>query len=80
MQHAAASTVDIQLDLAPDGRVRLEIDDDGTGFDAAEMTSAAAAGHFGLQLIAQAARRCGAELAVASRPGQGTRFRMDVPT
>jgi signal transduction histidine kinase len=74
-KHSGARQVIIRLDEPPGGWARMEIEDDGTGFDAAED---AAEGHLGLELIADAARRCNAELAVASRPGQGTRFRMDV--
>lgn len=75
-KHSGAWQVVIRLHGLPDGRARMEIEDDGAGFDAA---ADAAEGHLGLALIADAARRCGAELAVASRPGQGTRFRMEVP-
>jgi signal transduction histidine kinase len=75
-KHSAARHVAIRLHARPNGWARMEIDDDGTGFDAA---ADAAEGHLGLELIGDAARRCGAELAIASRPGQGTRVRMDVP-
>jgi len=56
--------------------VQLMIEDDGVGFDAASAAEAAPDGHFGLRLMADAARRCGASLAVSSRPGGGTRLRM----
>jgi two-component system, NarL family, sensor kinase len=75
-KHSGAHRVVVRVYSVSAGRVRMEIEDDGTGFDAA---ADAADGHLGLELIADAARRCGAELAVASRPGQGARFRMDVP-
>ena len=75
-KHSAARQVVIRLQARPNGWSRMEIVDDGTGFDAA---ADAAEGHLGLELIGDAARRCRAELAIASRPGQGTRVRMDVP-
>jgi signal transduction histidine kinase len=75
-KHSAARQVMIRLHGCPNGWARMEIDDDGTGFDAA---ADAAEGHLGLELIGDAARRCGAKLAIASRPGHGTRVRMDVP-
>jgi signal transduction histidine kinase len=78
VKHARADRVTVRLATLPDGTARLEIDDDGAGFDAAATVAEAEEGHLGLQLIAHAARRCGARLAVSSRPGHGTRFRMEV--
>ncbi|MEA2449383.1 MAG: two-component system, NarL family, sensor kinase, partial [Thermoleophilaceae bacterium] len=72
--HAEASHVEIRV--AREGaRVSLEIADDGRGFEAG---GARREGHFGLRLVEDLARDAGAELAVASQPGQGTRVRIEV--
>jgi two-component system NarL family sensor kinase len=81
-KHANAAMLTVGL-REQDGRIRLEIDDDGSGFDATKQTAAGPAtapdGHLGLQLIADAARTAGAELLLASRPGLGTHYRMAAP-
>ena len=61
------------------GRVLLEIGDDGVGFDAGELVSSPAGGHFGLRLMADLASGAGATLDVLSAPGRGTRWRLEVP-
>lgn len=67
----------ITLRLAPDdpGGILLEVHDDGRGFDAA---AAAGEGHFGLRLMADAARHGGGRLSLLSTPGAGTRIRYEV--
>ena len=76
--HAQASR--ISLDLYEDaGTVWLHIADDGIGFDAAS-TPASRSGHLGLALIVDVARQSGAALQVASAPGRGTHYRMELGT
>jgi nitrate/nitrite-specific signal transduction histidine kinase len=60
--------------------VVLEISDDGTGFDAAHARVSPERGHFGLQVLADVALDAGADLAVASAPGAGTRWVLRIPT
>ncbi|GAA0246167.1 sensor histidine kinase [Cryptosporangium japonicum] len=69
-KHADASHVVV----AVTGAVTLEITDDGVGFDSAAVRPE---GHFGLRVMADLAREAGAMLAVASRPGGGTRWRLE---
>jgi two-component system NarL family sensor kinase len=71
VSHSEAHHVD--LDLTGD---RLDVVDDGLGFDAA---SGDRDGHFGLRLMQDAARSCGAGLLIATAPGRGTRIRMELP-
>jgi signal transduction histidine kinase len=78
-KHAAARHV--TLSLHRDGDVtRLEIADDGRGFEPRPAFDTAGTGHFGLQLMVDAARRGGARLAVASAPGRGSRVRFETVT
>lgn len=80
-RHAQARAVRVTLALLParaDGppdagapeRVRLEIADDGVGFD----TAAPRPGHFGLQGMREQAALIGAQFSLVSQPGQGTRI------
>ncbi len=73
--HSGADTV--TLTLARTGStVVLEVADDGTGFDLAATTATPQEGHFGLRLLVDIASGAGAELAVATAPGQGCRWRL----
>jgi signal transduction histidine kinase len=74
LKHARAKRIVVRL-RQEDGRVRLEIEDDGAGFDPAW---ARAGGGFGLTGMAERAARVGGRLAVESRPGAGTRVRVEV--
>ncbi|WP_051570990.1 sensor histidine kinase [Cryptosporangium arvum] len=69
-KHADAAHVVV----AVTGAVTLEVADDGVGFDPAAVGPE---GHFGLRVMADLAREAGATLAVASRPGGGTRWRLE---
>jgi signal transduction histidine kinase len=79
-KHAGASTIWVRLAPGPesDGSVRLDLEDDGIGFDAAEVREYPGTGHFGLLLIADAARSVGARLRLRTGPGEGTHYRMDI--
>lgn len=75
LKHAAAKQIEIVLSFQPDW-VELRVNDDGCGFDPAV---ASLNGHFGLRGLRERARALDAELAVDSKPGQGTRLHVTVP-
>lgn len=77
-RHARASRVTLSLVGEP-GTVILEIVDDGAGFEPREALTRPRQGHFGIRLLADVASEAGAELAVASAPGAGARWRLRVP-
>jgi signal transduction histidine kinase len=78
-KHAKAST--IVLSLTRDGAlVTLEVADDGTGFDLGSADQAAVPGHFGLQLMADAAETVDAALSLWSSRDRGTLVRMEIVT
>jgi two-component system NarL family sensor kinase len=81
VKHADASTVEVRLCVPEqqDQPVVLEIADDGTGFDPDVVLARPPEGHFGLRLMADQAAAAGAALKVTSAPGQGTRWRLEVP-
>lgn len=74
VKHANATTVNVGL-TPQDAMVRLDIRDDGRGFD----PRVRAGGGFGLKNIEARARRIGGASKIASTPGRGTRITVDVP-
>lgn len=78
-RHAGASHVRVTLARADD-QVRLDIVDDGVGFDptavAAEPTLA---GGYGLRALRERLTAIGGGLAIESEPGQGTAVSVTVP-
>ena len=71
-KYARASQVSVSLNCAP-GSVRLEVTDDGCGFDAAMVLPEA----MGLRIIEERAASIKATSEIESQPGQGTRVRVD---
>jgi signal transduction histidine kinase len=76
-KHAGPSTVTVSL-TEDEGAVTLDVVDDGAGFDVDSRLADPETGHFGLPLLADAAREAGALLQVASAPGHGTHWRLVV--
>jgi signal transduction histidine kinase len=77
-KHAAATEVTVRL-AREGGAVVLEIRDDGVGFDVAATLARPEEGHFGLRVLGDVAAAARAGLSVASAPGEGTRWRLEVP-
>ncbi|MEV7876016.1 ATP-binding protein [Microbacterium sp. NPDC089188] len=73
--HAAPCTVTIAV-AADRGRIDLVVADDGPGFDATAVLDAPAEGHLGLRVLRDLATDAGAELALSTSPGRGTRWRL----
>jgi NarL family two-component system sensor histidine kinase YdfH len=73
-QHAQAAQAQVKLCGEEDG-LRLEISDDGMGFDA----SATPPGHYGLIGMRERTRLAGGTLEIESRPGAGTRLLICFP-
>lgn len=67
VKHAHASTVLVRLE-GNDGAVRMQVRDDGVGFDAGQNFP----GHMGLVSITERAESIGATVSVESAPGAGT--------
>jgi signal transduction histidine kinase len=73
-RHAAAETVDVRL-RAADGRLVVEVRDDGRGVGGEPATGSGV----GLHSMRERAEELGGTLTVATRPGGGTRVRADLP-
>ena len=76
VRHARAGHLSLRL-TADKAVPTLEIADDGDGFDAARLTADGTEGHFGLRLMAEAARHGGGWLGLLSAPGAGTVVRYE---
>jgi signal transduction histidine kinase len=79
IRHAGANEVAVCFKMEPK-QVRLEIQDDGCGFNVpARWIELARGGHMGLVGAKERAEAVGGELQVESAPGKGTLIRVLVP-
>jgi signal transduction histidine kinase len=74
LRHGNAGRVEISLRQMPEG-CRVEIADDGTGFDPGQVTSPSQ----GLQNMRSRARNLGVRLQLVTSPGSGTRVSVILP-
>jgi signal transduction histidine kinase len=78
-RHAAATAIGIELTFEPNG-VRLEITDDGRGFESPQnITQLTEEGKLGLIGMHERAQLMGGTVQISSRPGSGTRVLLEVP-
>jgi signal transduction histidine kinase len=77
-KHALATRVRVVLEQNPEDLLRLEVSDDGAGFDSRPATGPAA-GRFGITTMAERAASIGARLDLSSRPGEGTTVEVHLP-
>lgn len=79
VRHAEASDISIRFKLE-DESIRLEIQDNGKGFDVPERwIRLARSGHLGLVGAQERAEAIGGTFAVESKPGEGTCVKIFVP-
>jgi signal transduction histidine kinase len=76
LAHAAPATVRVRLDLRADA-IRLEVSDDGCGFDLTEVLRVSS--RLGLTSMRERAAALGGNLWVDTAPGAGTRVVLKVP-
>lgn len=76
IKHAQASRIDVRVDMS-ESRVVLEIVDDGHGFDPSDPDLRSK--RLGLTSMQERAEALGAKVVVESKPGGGTRVRVEVP-
>lgn len=75
-KHAQAAHVRVRLRNGRD--FRLTVEDDGDGFDPAEVSPRGEA-HVGLRIMRERAARLAASLAIDARPGAGVRIELVLP-
>jgi signal transduction histidine kinase len=76
LRHADAERIEVRLEDG-DGRVVLSVADDGMGFDVGAGETRGRS--LGLTSMEERAAALGGRLAIASRPGEGTTVRLEVP-
>jgi signal transduction histidine kinase len=81
LKHAQATHIKIDLQYGHDYTFALQIEDNGVGFDVEAKRKSAAPGQgVGLKSIFNRAELIGATLSYDSKPGQGTRVRINLPS
>ena len=76
--HSAAEQVQITVTVDA-GAATLVVDDDGRGFDTADLERRLDEGHLGLRSLGDLVAEAGGTLVVRSGPSQGTRAEVSVP-
>ena len=61
------------------GRIKIDIEDDGVGFDPENCPNCLSDRHVGLKIMRERAHRIGGECRVASKPGAGSRVTLTLP-
>ncbi len=74
VRYSQSARIEVRLQETG-GRVRLSVEDWGSGFD----PQAVDANHFGLRGIRERVELLGGQARIDSRPGAGTRIRVDLP-
>ena len=74
LRHSRAQELSVSM-IKNDGLVRLEVEDDGRGFDGAVVGTD---GHIGLRLVSDLAREVGGRLEIKSGPGRGALVRLEM--
>jgi signal transduction histidine kinase/CheY-like chemotaxis protein len=80
VKHAGTDRAELHVSRLDGDRVRIEVKDDGAGFDPARCGDTSSSGGFGLFSIRERLELLGGSLHVESEPGRGTRVTLIVPT
>ena len=75
VKHARAGRIQIK-GWREGGMARIEVTDDGTGF---QQHESGRHGHFGLMMLNDRARTAGGKVEISSKPGDGTRVTGSIP-
>ena len=75
-KHSGATRVTV--DIRRNGMYEFCVRDDGSGFDAAELTERPQ-DHIGLRIMRERAQRIGAQVHIDTRPGGGTSVTLTLP-
>lgn len=73
-----ATNIQINLDMGDD-QVRVAVEDNGSGFDQAELTSGTTAQEMGLDTLRERVEMLQGDFLVESDPGRGTRVVLEIP-
>ena len=81
LRHAEAQRISIRAEVLDSQRVRLQVTDDGKGFDALDATVVVqtALGGLGMQTMRERSVALGGSTTIESEPGKGTRVTVELP-
>lgn len=79
LRHSGAANISIRAQALQNGRVHVEIADDGCGFDVNACPAERAQGGLGTQTMRERATALGGTTTIRSVPGQGTRVLIELP-
>jgi two-component system NarL family sensor kinase len=79
VKHAAPTAIDVAV-ARRDGRLILEVNDDGVGIDALPSGRAVQAGHLGLAMVRRRVEDAGGAFEIETRADGGTRSRVTLPS
>jgi signal transduction histidine kinase len=81
LRHAEPRRIVIRAEVVDPERVRLEVSDDGRGFDSTDPTRVVqtALGGLGMQTMRERATALGGATTIQSAPGKGTRITVELP-
>lgn len=79
LRHSGAANLTIRARVQEDGWVRVEVEDDGCGFDVTAMPTERAQSGIGTQTMCERAIALGGQTTVDSAPGKGTRIIIELP-
>ncbi len=77
LRHASPRRIELRLERSDQDELRLDLRDDGCGFDASEALAKVQT--LGLASLTERAARLHGELAIESRPGEGTHLSLSIP-
>jgi two-component system nitrate/nitrite sensor histidine kinase NarX len=77
-KHAKAEHVQVTVSREI-GRIKVDIQDNGVGFDPENCPNCLSDRHVGLKIMRERAHRIGGECRIASIPGQGSRVTLTLP-
>jgi len=77
-KHAKAERVQVTV-KREFGRIRVDIQDNGVGFDPENDPNCLSDRHVGLKIMRERAHRIGGECRIASTPGEGSRVTLTLP-
>ena len=78
LKHSRARAVRVSIEHRGD-RLHVSVADDGVGFDTAELKTALARGHLGLQLVRERVELAGGKVEISARRRAGTRVAFALP-
>jgi signal transduction histidine kinase len=79
LRHSGAANLTIRARVQDDGWVRIEVEDDGRGFDVTAVPKERLHGGLGTQTMCERAIALGGRTTVHSAPGSGTRVVIELP-